>query len=456
MDKKDVFKFIQYTILQVFVLNIPIIEVTRTVHETKMNISVRNGSTAELSCPIDIILNRKELDTLTWIRSPRQLLTKGVFRVTENQRIFLAPMDLLKTKALSLYLRPTLPEDKGEYRCTLTLKDAIHVHTVFLNVSVPPTIIKSPVPYLKVDEGAVLELNCLANGDPPPQVTWKIHSNPLVTEDKGEHKLLSIYEAFSELGVPINHNNGTLVIGKLHRKMNRRFVCLATNGVQPDDQSEVFLSVRFSPEVKMTNRVIKQGIGMNTVLTCQVSAHPPGSIRWLFNHHYPIAASSCDVMTNAEKKYCLQEHRPQSYNSLSPITSKLAIFNLQAEDFGDYVCSVSTIMGEAFGVTTLQRFKNTRFGADLLQISNFIIDSNLGHQKQIERSTDKEVITNRVFNNNANYETYLKHLGLQEKIETRRKPISLHKRLSNISSMNSAQIKLILLFHILYLSLDYT
>ncbi|VDQ17714.1 unnamed protein product [Trichobilharzia regenti] len=26
--------------------------------------------------------------------------------------------------------------------------------------------------------------------------------------------------------------------------MNRRFVCLATNGVQPDDQSEVFLSVR--------------------------------------------------------------------------------------------------------------------------------------------------------------------------------------------------------------------
>ncbi|VDP97278.1 unnamed protein product [Trichobilharzia regenti] len=136
-------------------------------------------------------------------------------------------MDLLKTKALSLYLRPTLPEDKGEYRCTLTLKDAIHVHTVFLNVSVPPTIIKSPVPYLKVDEGAVLELNCLANGDPPPQVTWKIHSNPLVTEDKGEHKLLSIYEAFSELGVLRNKQKGwnkTIpVCATLPRLILRRF-----------------------------------------------------------------------------------------------------------------------------------------------------------------------------------------------------------------------------------------
>ncbi|VDP54948.1 unnamed protein product [Schistosoma mattheei] len=173
--------------------------------------------------------------------------------------------DLLKTKALSLFLRPTLPDDEGEYRCTLTLKDRIHVHTVSLNISVPPIIIKSPVPYLKVDEGSSLELNCLATGNPPPQVTWKVFSNPLLKDDKTDQKLLSIYDAFSGLGVQnnteispimipsyfisyiytaINHHNGTLIIGKLHRKMNQRFLCIAANGVQPDDQREVLLSVR--------------------------------------------------------------------------------------------------------------------------------------------------------------------------------------------------------------------
>ncbi|CAH8489899.1 unnamed protein product [Heterobilharzia americana] len=351
-------------------------------------------------------------------------------------------MDLLKPRALSLFLRPALSEDKGEYRCTLTLKDRIHIHIVSLGVTVPPTIIKSPVPYLKVDEGSVLELNCLAIGDPPPQLTWKIHSNRLSTEDGNDDKLLSVFEAFSELGVPINHDNGTLVIGKLHRKMNRRFVCLAANGVQPDDQREVILSVRFSPEVKMINRIIKQGIGMNTVLTCQVNAHPPGSIRWLFNHHYPIAATSCDVMTNAEKKYCLQEHRPQSYNSLSPITSKLAIFDLKAEDFGDYVCSVSTIMGESFGVTTLQRYKTTRFGADLPQIL---------HQRHIERSTYKELNTSRLLSdkNDTRFDTYVKHIGLSEKNLFHRKPTSSQNTVANTSSNVSLQTNLFLLFSIL-------
>ncbi|TNN11910.1 Opioid-binding protein/cell adhesion molecule isoform 1 [Schistosoma japonicum] len=416
MKLTGILKLIHVIIVQIHLVHVSLTEAKRTVYETNMNISVRNGSMAELSCPLDIVLTRKELESLTWIRAPRQLLTKGAFRVTENPRIFLAPMDLLKTRALSLFLRPTLLEDEGEYRCTLTLNDSIHVHTVSLNISVPPTIIKSPVPYLKVDEGSSLELNCLATGNPPPHLTWKIYTNSSMKEEKGDQNFLSIHEAFSELGVPIKHNNGTLIISKLHRKMNQRFICLAVNGIQPDDKREVFLSVRFSPEVKMTNRIIKQGVGMNTVLTCQVNAHPPGSIRWLFNHHYPIAATSCDVMTNAEKKYCLQEYRPQSYNSLSTITSKLAIFNLKVEDFGDYVCSVSTIMGESYGVTTLQRYKAERFDTDL---------SLLKHQKQIERLSEQEMKYDRTFNPNNKY---LNQIGMPEKNEAHQKRICKLKK----------------------------
>ncbi|KAK4473966.1 hypothetical protein MN116_003286 [Schistosoma mekongi] len=443
MNLTELLKFIYVIIVHFHLLQVSLIEVKRTVYETNMNISVRNGSMAELSCPIDIVLSRKELETLTWIRAPRQLLTKGVFRVTENPRIFLAPMDLLKTKALSLFLRPTLLEDEGEYRCTLTLKDSIHVHTVLLNISVPPTIIKSPVPYLKVDEGSSLELNCLATGNPPPHLTWKIYANSLIKEEKGDQSFLSINEAFSELGVTIKHNNGTLIISKLHRKMNQRFICLAANGIQPDDKREVFLSVRFSPEVKMTNRIIKQGVGMNTVLTCQVNAHPPGSIRWLFNHHYHIAATSCDVMTNAEKKYCLQEYRPQSYNSLSTITSKLAIFNLKIEDFGDYVCSVSTIMGESYGVTTLQRYKAERYSTDLSQLM---------HQKQIEQLSEKDMKYDRTYNPNNKY---LKQTELPEKNEAHQRRTYTQNTVTNVTYSIQLYIKLLTLFNTLTISLRF-
>lgn len=38
---------------------VSLIEVTRNVYKTNMNISVKNGSMAELSCPIDIVLTRK-------------------------------------------------------------------------------------------------------------------------------------------------------------------------------------------------------------------------------------------------------------------------------------------------------------------------------------------------------------------------------------------------------------
>ncbi|CAH8456166.1 unnamed protein product [Schistosoma rodhaini] len=364
MNLMGILKIAQSITVEILLLYVSLTEVKQNVYETNMNISVKNGSMAELSCPIDIVLTRK---------------------------------DLLKTKALSLYLRPTLPDDEGEYKCTLILKDKIHVHTVSLNISVPPIIIKSPVPYLKVDEGSSLELNCLATGNPPPHVTWKVFSNPLIKDDKTDQKLLSIYDAFSGLGV-------------------------------------------LSPEVKMTNRIIKQGIGMNTVLTCQVSAHPPGSIRWLFNHHYPIAATSCDVMTNSEKKYCLQEHRPQSYNGLSAITSKLAIFNLKVGDFGDYVCSVSTIMGESFGVTTLQRFKTERFDTDLAQIM---------HQKQIERLSDKQVTRDRISNSHDNYyNKYLKRIRLSED-KVYQRPIDTQNTVANATFTVQLYIKLLMVFNML-------
>ncbi|KER28604.1 hypothetical protein T265_04646 [Opisthorchis viverrini] len=151
------------------------------------------------------------------------------------------------------------------------------------------------------------------------------------------------------------------------------------------------------PDIQMANRVIKQSLGMNTVLSCTVFANPPGTVQWYFNQKTRIIASSCDILSNEEKKHCLLywllirwllisspslaiglqtfrhhtrrhhqravggvllpcllEHRPHPNNVLAPIISKLTIFKLNPADFGDYTCSVSNIMGERHGTTSLQ------------------------------------------------------------------------------------------------------
>ncbi|KAG5441247.1 Hemicentin-1 [Clonorchis sinensis] len=320
-----------------------------------------NGSKAELDCQLNVDLDSSEMDNVTWVRAPRQILTRGIFRVTEDPRISTAPLVLLKRRDFSLFIHPVLFEDAGEYRCAITLRNNVYIRTVTLKVLLPPKITRSPVSFLKVDEGASLEITCAAKGYPNPQTKWFVSKRSpnmfarLDQRNQTFHDLIPVTEKFSDFAGQILSLNGTLWITKLHRNMNGYLVCVAQNGVPPDDTTTLELSVRFPPDIQMANRVIKQSLGMNTVLSCTVFANPPGTVQWYFNQKTRIIASSCDILSNEEKKHCLLEHRPHPNNVLAPIISKLTIFKLNAADFGDYTCSVSNIMGERYGTTSLQR-----------------------------------------------------------------------------------------------------
>ncbi|GAA48097.1 opioid-binding protein/cell adhesion molecule [Clonorchis sinensis] len=267
---------------------------------------------------------------------------------------------LLKRRDFSLFIHPVLFEDAGEYRCAITLRNNVYIRTVTLKVLLPPKITRSPVSFLKVDEGASLEITCAAKGYPNPQTKWFVSKRSpnmfarLDQRNQTFHDLIPVTEKFSDFAGQILSLNGTLWITKLHRNMNGYLVCVAQNGVPPDDTTTLELSVRFPPDIQMANRVIKQSLGMNTVLSCTVFANPPGTVQWYFNQKTRIIASSCDILSNEEKKHCLLEHRPHPNNVLAPIISKLTIFKLNAADFGDYTCSVSNIMGERYGTTSLQ------------------------------------------------------------------------------------------------------
>ncbi|KAA3679506.1 opioid binding protein/cell adhesion molecule-like, partial [Paragonimus westermani] len=256
-------------------------------------------------------LNFQDLDNVTWIRSPRQILTRGIFRVTENDRITMAPQVLLRRQDFSLFIRPVLFEDRGEYRCAVVFQNAVHFRSVTLRILVPPKITRSPVPFLKVDEGSSLQIDCAADGFPSPDIDWFV-SRSNHTFDGGRFTMRTALEEFSSLDERITGSKGTLKIYRLHRAMSGQLICVASNGVEPNDQTTVALSVRFPPDITMANRVIRQSLGMNTVLSCTVVANPPGIIQWYYNHHVKIIASSCEILSEEERKYCLRKYSETS------------------------------------------------------------------------------------------------------------------------------------------------
>ncbi|CAH8447522.1 unnamed protein product [Dicrocoelium dendriticum] len=159
-------------------------------------VAVVNGTEANLKCTLNTDLNISDMDNITWIRSPRQILTRGIFRVTDNDRITVAPQVLLRRRDFSLKIRPVLFEDHGEYRCAASTNNRVYYQSTVLRVLVPPKIIRSPVRLLKVDEGAKLHIECSATGNPNPEVTWFFKRNKSQGSTNGDETLVPFREAF--------------------------------------------------------------------------------------------------------------------------------------------------------------------------------------------------------------------------------------------------------------------
>lgn len=65
---------------------------------------------------------------------------------------------------------------------------------------VPPKIIRSPVQFLKVDEGASLEMDCLAIGHPTPETTWLVQGHRQTFDDNWPENAQTVMEAFAKFG----------------------------------------------------------------------------------------------------------------------------------------------------------------------------------------------------------------------------------------------------------------
>ncbi|KER28603.1 hypothetical protein T265_13553, partial [Opisthorchis viverrini] len=162
-----------------------------------------------------------------------------------------------------------------------------HYFNYIYVIQVPPKITRSPVPFLKVDEGASLEITCAAKGYPNPQTKWfvsKRSPNMFARPDQRNQTfqdLIPVTEKFSDFAGQILSLNGTLWITKLHRNMNGYLVCVAQNGVLPDDTTTLELSVRWGEMAEVpefTDRKVR-GLSPTSATRLPLSRlRQPGSI----------------------------------------------------------------------------------------------------------------------------------------------------------------------------------
>ncbi|XP_068733578.1 fibroblast growth factor receptor 4-like isoform X3 [Montipora capricornis] len=207
-------------------------------------ISCNFSLTADLSV-LSVTMSFEADPVATYVRSPPELSVDARFASRFNAT-------WIPTK-LTLIVFNVTAADEGEYRCSvLTSGGGIKTWTraIQVTVLVPPRVIVSE--NQTVTEGDDVNLNCTAEGNPPPRTTWRRLSNDSVVA--GNFTSISKEDAGG-------------------------YRCTADNGVGSPVSKDVYIDVQFPPRVIVSeNQTVTEGDDVN--LNCTAEGNPPPRTTW--------------------------------------------------------------------------------------------------------------------------------------------------------------------------------
>ncbi|XP_077089269.1 neural cell adhesion molecule 1a isoform X9 [Siphateles boraxobius] len=206
--------------------------------------------------------------------------------------------------------------DEGDYQCIARNKAGEKSDEVALSVFVQPKIT-----FLENQTASELEeqitLTCEATGDPTPNIIWSfgrrvfteneqsLDGNVIVRSDARVSSLTLKYVQFTDAG---------------------QYLCTARNSIGQDIQS-MYLEVRYAPKIQGPVAVYTwEGNPAN--LTCEALAHPGASISWFRDGQMLPNANTTNV---------------KIYNT--PTVSFLEVTPVSQNDFGDYNCTATNVIG---------------------------------------------------------------------------------------------------------------
>ena len=188
-------------------------------------------------------------------------------------------------------------------------------------ISVPPTVTRSSTPSaVEVREGHNVTLTCLAHGNPEPSVIWRRADRQIIR-----------FNGATGFGASV-HNGSKLHLTKVSRKHMSEYVCVASNGIPPDESWTVKLHVTFEPIVIPQATVVEAKKGSLVRLVCNVEAWPRALVTWLYE----------DVELFDSNKYSTEQSVTEKYKSVHVLEIK----EVELNQFGLYRCVASNDYGK--------------------------------------------------------------------------------------------------------------
>ncbi|XP_059143240.1 cell adhesion molecule DSCAM-like [Physella acuta] len=231
-----------------------------------------------------------------------------------------------------LSINGATPRHDGNYTCYVSNAAASVNYTASLHIDVPPRWVMEPEDSFVILHESV-QLDCLADGTPDPQVVWKKaegqtpgNYQQLTFDPKQDHREL--------------FHNGTLVINNAKEEDHGYYLCHASNGIGFDISKVIHLNVhipaRFN-EPRHNYTVMK---GQSITMECQAVGDKPLSISWSFKGA-PISSHTND------RANVVSQSTPRGK------LSQLTLNPTTREDSGSYTCNAKNKFGYGVLVNNL-------------------------------------------------------------------------------------------------------
>uniref|UniRef100_A0A0N4Z2A9 Ig-like domain-containing protein n=1 Tax=Parastrongyloides trichosuri TaxID=131310 RepID=A0A0N4Z2A9_PARTI len=286
---------------------------------TMKNVSSMQGSDISISCSVGDI--GKHMVAFIKDEIPPRLIAfdDRIFRQREKYEI----IPRVNNKEWILKIKNAQADDSGGYICQVNT-DPIITKISHVNLKIPPVVSRSSTPAaVEVREGHNVTLICEAHGNPPPVIVWRRADKQLIRFNGATGYGASVF------------NGSSLELIRVSRKHMSEYICLASNGVPPDESWTVKLHVTFPPIVLPQSPIVEAVLGSFVRIVCNVEAWPKGELKWEFNGQELYESD----------KYIMEQSIEERYRNVYI----LEIRELNYADFGVYRCIVSNDYGKQSG-----------------------------------------------------------------------------------------------------------
>ncbi|KRZ42907.1 Protein amalgam [Trichinella pseudospiralis] len=260
--------------------------------------------------------------------------------ITWQQRVFFGNQQKYNLEQADehwiLHINNVQMSDEGIYMCQVNTNPMI-AQIASLTLEKPPKINKNKTTHdLIVKEGSNVSLACAADGNPKPDLSWRKRNGPA-----GEKVIQTNEpEGFGVSESVIYKANFTIF--NVHRSHMGEYICLASNGIPPDESWTLKLHVHFAPDI-ISAPSVKAKKTATARLSCFVEAWPKPTFMWKFENQFILAENyKYHVETLSNFSFAFQ------YQAI------LRVHFLERADFGVYRCEAFNEHGKTTATILLE------------------------------------------------------------------------------------------------------